>query len=1014
MIRLLESIQQQAGRLYSAKFFAWLTQPNIFPLILFIFAFSVRAAYLCQSEHRVCQFGDAFYYLTTGALLAKAIASFSDWNSLLQQMTLTTPISPESGNTFLSLELPVRIILDGPIYPAYLALLASLFGFASQAKVQFENYSLQIGLANACVDVCSCLLIYFLGSRTFGRKAGAAAALLFALYPAASINLARAYSETVAYFLVLALLSTLLLARFGKLKPVTLGGVAILLGLLAASVALVRPLFVLVLAAIVVSLFFSEWLASSSSATPWYQIWCGKRRLTALLLSALGACMIFYPWTEITTKSLGKPTLLLSRAPAYNLFVGNQIVADGWKTWPIVPGFTGKLDTVVDGIFDSLQKKPLEMLALEFKKLPRLWAGGWNEFRYPFFGVSFEKQNIWHGMLLFFAFIGICLAGSKVRAERSVALTFVTTSSLLIILIHFLYIAFEPISRYAITAMPFVCLFAAVALVALFRQGAFFSLLLLSASSAVFFGLLEGRPSCAPILLQNFPNMGIFTARFLEDLAIVACWFLLAHICIRGLAACKGSPVMPQSRVVILLCFAFVSISWFSAAHFDSSRGEWFCDVRTQMQTFSQDATIPEQRELASWLSETKGENALDPLNTIFLLVDWQHEMGQPAVTLTVNRVTWRTVALPWHQVLGREGDIPTIFNMQGSAMTRDWRSFRQWWAIPIPRGLLKAGEQNEIAIGFSLGESPLAVRVYGDYFASAEADELHLPSFDLFSWTRGFATYDTRDTRIYQLTQGLCKVANPALWFVRVSETKDLSTEPGLQTGAYRIRFAMPRSAARITSLPPSGPAAESQSDKQLEPGKPAAKAEPASRAGSAPEAEYPKLTSLSPAQFEDCAPTTIGKRLEDITVDGGDPTTYMLFKESQKLPDTVKKGSIIDFGCQVKSDRKRQSGPITVIFEGENDKGELEKFTSPWQPTAVSCDIGLRRFHASYVVPEHMLGMKNLAVNVMASPFPTDELVLNKKKAVHEVLVIKDASLTLYTPLQMPAGKDLDWMIF
>jgi hypothetical protein len=59
-------------------------------------------------------------------------------------------------------------------------------------------------------------------------------------------------------------------------------------------------------------------------------------------------------------------------------------------------------------------------------------------------------------------------------------------------------------------------------------------------------------------------------------------------------------------------------------------------------------------------------------------------------------------------------------------------------------------------------------------------------------------------------------------------------------------------------------------------------------------------------------------------------------------------------------------------------------------------------------------MLGMKNLAVNVMASPFPTDELVLNKKKAVHEVLVIKDASLTLYAPLQMPAGKNLDWIIF
>ncbi len=991
MKRLLESIQQQAGRLFAARFIARLTEPNIFPIILFIFAFCVRAAYLCQSEHRICQFGDAFYYLTTGTELAKAIATSADWNSLFQQMTVSTPISPEDGNAFTSISLPVRLVLDGPIYPAYLALLASLFGFTAQTKVQFESYSLQIGLANAFIDACSCVLIYLLGSRALGRRVGAVAALLFAVYPAASINLARAYSETFAYFLVLALLSTALLARVGKLKSATLGGIAVLFGLLSASVTLVRPVFVLVLASIIASLLFTDWLCNTTSKSAWYRVWCGKRRLTAVALSALGAFLIFFPWSQVTTKSLGKPAILLSRAPAYNLFVGNQVVTDGWKTWPIVPGFTGNLSSVIDGITENLAKQPLEMLALEFKKLPRLWAGGWNEFRYPFLGLSFENQNVWHGMLLFFGFIGICLVASRIRSERSAALTFVGASAFLIVCVHFLYIAFEPISRYGLTAMPFVCLFAAVPIVALLRQGAPFTLLLLVAASAVFFGVLEGRMSFAPILLQNFPSLGFYTARFIEELATVACWFLLAQLSIRSVAAAKSSPVIAQSRIILFVCFAFASVSWFSAAHFDLSKGEWFCDVRSHMQTFSQDSAIPPETDLAGWLSETNGEKALDPLNTIFLLVDWEHEMGQPAVTLTVNRVTWRTVAMPWHQVLGKEGDVSTILNMQGSAMNRDWRSFRQWWAIPIPRGLLKPGQMNEIAIGFALAESQVPVRVFGDYFQGKETDSLNLPSFDLFSWTRGFATYDVRDTRVYQLTQGLCKIANPALWFVRVSETRDLSTEPGLQVGAYRVRFAMPRSMAKAGTTPLGEPVA-----------------------AAATIAPPKKLPELLPSQFDHCAPTTVAKQLEDSIVDGGNPKTYMLFKESQKLPGTLKKGAIVDFGCLVKTDRKRQSGPITVIFEGMNAKGELEKFTSPWQPTAVSCDIGWRRFHACYVVPEHMLGMKDLAVNVMVSPFSTDELVLNKRKALREILVVKDAHLMLYTPLQMPEGKNFDWMIF
>ncbi len=126
-----------------------------------------------------------------------------------------------------------------------------------------------------------------------------------------------------------------------------------------------------------------------------------------------------------------------------------------------MPGANGNVGVVVSGIVDNLEKHPLEMIALELKKIPRLWAGGWNEFRYSFFGLSFEMQNVWHSMLLFFAFVGICLTASQVRSTRSMPTMFVGLSAVLIICIHFSRNAgFEPIFRYNITAMPFVCLFA--------------------------------------------------------------------------------------------------------------------------------------------------------------------------------------------------------------------------------------------------------------------------------------------------------------------------------------------------------------------------------------------------------------------------------------------------------------------------------------------------------------------------------------------------------------------------
>lgn len=968
-----------------AVIFGSITKPNIFPYALFFFAFAIRAVYLCTSEHRIVQFGDAFYYLTTGALLSKALLTAADAQGFLQQMMSATPVNPEDGNSFTSVVLPIRILLDGPIFPTYLAGLSLMFGFVARPDLQFESYCLKIALTNSFIDSISCLLLYFLGTRIVGRKVGAVAALLLAIYPGAVINQARAYGEPYAYFLVLAFMSLVIFIRTAKLKLAWLALCAVVCGILAASVALVKPMFVLLVASAVVALLVGDRLTSESTAQ-WNQKWQSKRRWIALFLAFVGAVLVFLPWVQITTKSLGKPTFLVSRAPAYNLFVGNQIQTDGWKTWPLVGKFSGNVERVTANIIQACAEHPIEMLALELKKLPRLWAGVWNEFQYSYFGISFQQQNVLHSITLVFAFVGIFVLWWRTRAEKRFEQIFSGMFLISLFAIHFLYIGFEPISRYALPAMPFVCLLAAVAIVHFVQKRALIAPLVIVFGFGTLFNNLFLRATVAPILLQTFPALDIFAARFIEEICTVIIWIILAQTLIFGLSRVCLTSFGARSRTVLFASFVFASLSWFCCAHFDQSKREWYCDLRTQMQTISQEMVLPSEKDIASFLTDKPDDDALNPMNTVFLLCDLQSVMGEPKVTVTVNRIPWRTVALPWHQINNKDADIATVMNMQGSAMSKDWRSFRQWWAIPIPRGLLVAGEPNEIALGFSFGESPMSVRLFGDYIGADEKHSYPMPSFNLFSWTRGFATYDNWDTRIYELKEDLNEIVFPALWFTRTSESQDLSPEPGLQSGAYRIRLAIPRALRKPTQ---GGDTATSA-------------------------ATALTLPNLTHEQEVKLTPVLLYTQVDDVTVDGGNPLTYMLLKEAVKLPDQLEPNAVVEFSCLIKSDRERQSGPIAIVFTGQDEQGKEVRWTSEWQPTAVSVDESWRPFLSSCIIPEKIRKLKNASMNVMVNPFQTDLLMLNKRKALREVVLLKDGGLTLYTPIRLPKADKYQWIIF
>lgn len=404
--------------------------------VIFGLALFLRMAFNLTLENRLCHWGDAYYFLMSGAQLLAACKT-----GLLAHVNQLHPTAGVAAMT--SLNLVDRLLTDGPVFPAYLAMVQSLIGLNPTAP-QFDTFALQISFFNSLLDAIACALIYQTARLAFTRRAGQIAGLMAALYPAAIINTSSCYSEPFAYFTVAVFLSVLLANQL-RVKNAFVGyTLAVALGMSATLLMLAKPVFVILPALLAaITLAFGGRI--------------GTKRIIVAIVASL---ITMTPWLAFTGLVTGKPSIVVNRYPAYNFMMGNRIECDGWRVYPL-PYVPTDMKEALQIIGTQAKEQPAQFIAMQLRKVIRLWAGSWNNFELSFI-LSPTAQDAVHSFLLITAILGVIFSTDRHRLRSRIGRSTLVLAA--VPLFHCIYVIFEPQSRYAFPAMAAVIPLAAFAL----------------------------------------------------------------------------------------------------------------------------------------------------------------------------------------------------------------------------------------------------------------------------------------------------------------------------------------------------------------------------------------------------------------------------------------------------------------------------------------------------------------------------------------------------------------------
>ena len=204
-----------------------------------------------------------------------------------------------------------------PGYPAVLAVIFKAFGH----KIILAK------LLNVLLGTATCLLAYLIGKRVFSRAVGFAAALVLAVFPSQVFQPTLVMSETLATFLVAALVC---LAVFFAVDSPSWQRVAAI-GAFIGVITYVRGETILLALPLVV-----VWAVASRS-------FLSGLRYGAVALTA--TALVILPWVARNWVEMGYP-ILMSTGSGENLIAGHWSGADGKGSFvPIV-----EIDRLYEGV----------------------------------------------------------------------------------------------------------------------------------------------------------------------------------------------------------------------------------------------------------------------------------------------------------------------------------------------------------------------------------------------------------------------------------------------------------------------------------------------------------------------------------------------------------------------------------------------------------------------------------------------------------------------------------------
>ncbi|MBP6744094.1 hypothetical protein KA344_02630 [bacterium] len=948
------------------------------PLLVLLLALTIRVVYnLFFFQHRICDIGDSSYYLTAGKALADLVrASWSETHlsDFLVRLCQPTNVIPGSFQSFSSTNLSDRLLLDGPIFPSYLAGLFLLIGAqtGAAANLALNAHSQFYAIGNSVVDSFSCLLVCAFTSLAFGRKTGLLAGIGMALYAPSIINTQQCYGEPFAYFLLCcwALLLVLLTRGGSSGKLVLLN--YFLLALFSGLLMLAKPAFVFLpwlgIAVYLVALAAykggSKPVDGSIDGQVVAAVSKGGSLLSTfalpLLTFALGLAVALAPWLGFTRSVSGETMLVVNRAPQYNLYIGNYLATDGWKTWPTQPNIPNTMADAKAFVVEEFKSSPLALIGLFLRKIARLTVGVWNEFQYPIGLFTIVEQNILQGVLLLLASLGLAATLNKEdRTAKALALAFAA-----IILFHLMYACFEPVPRYAITAMPLVMAFAAQGMLTFYSA-------CLQAKSGNERGLVFG------LALWGLPGLN-WLYRFASPVSLFAVTFTTCSFeQIRMLVALCWCTyfvwIFIQLAQILSLSNGYAKLSRLAVVSLVASGG---LSILCTAAFFLQDPALSESSILLAPggpgfttkvrfpLAELEQELPTQlpgPLPSYFrqfdswLLVDCETTAPPPVLIVSVNGRSFpgRT-ALMWNELLPAEKDVPVIIDLQSRAMSVDKRKFRQWWAVPFSTGALRKSLENELTLSVPTGSQPL--RVFSDWVNNSTKSDVLIPSLTKFSWTKGFLTFDHRDPRPYEL-----RPASP-LTLAEARSSYFAKLLPQL-----RLHLAIPRLPQAATFVTGA--------------------------------ASNPPLGRGSKSILVHAA---------EHVVAGGDPRTFKLLAPISD--DGLTANMRIDCSFEVGMTKARKPVEVELAFSGTK-AGKPITWRSQWQPASIEAGPEWRKYTYSNLLPADFNQWRNITCTVSMSPFIADQLYLHPKEAQRAQMTVRDLRVEV-SPSGLSSG-EFQWVL-
>ncbi len=390
----------------------------------------------------------------------------------LHQALGTIPFLFEPGNIAWSLanghgfSSPFRVD-TGPtawMTPAWPALLAAIFRI-------FGNYTYPAFLAAAGVNVAfsalTCLPMYFAGERIGGRRAGAAAAWLWAIFPTAIVVPYESLWDTSSAALLMAMLlwSTLAIAdsrhsgrTFAWYTYGLLWGAAIMTS---ASLASLLP-------------FLIGWAAWRSGAlTP-----RSFEKFEKPCLAASIAVLCCLPWT-VRNYARFHELVPLRSVMGVSLFVGNNDHADGVNTAGLHPisnqternryielGEIAYMAEKRDEALAYMASHPARTMQLTAARFLAVWTGG----SIDAFG-DFQRGSPWSRWVIFCELAATCaaLTGIVLLLRRRHPMAFPLIATVVVFPLPY-YITIAP-ARYRHPLEPALLLLAAAAAMLICQTG---------------------------------------------------------------------------------------------------------------------------------------------------------------------------------------------------------------------------------------------------------------------------------------------------------------------------------------------------------------------------------------------------------------------------------------------------------------------------------------------------------------------------------------------------------------